>query len=378
MSQRKRVVTLLVSAVASSMRDMVRGVSEYAKEERRWHLVLHLWGQVNENTVRWINQGDGIIFDAPLRSSDVRSPKWSIPAVGLHNWALAKEVPLVTSNYEEVGRRAAAYFLEKGLTHLAYLSYASGDPAETGFREEAGKADCSVSSHYIGPGQPELDPAARKDFIQWLSDLPPPTGLLVREDFLAQKVMDWIPTEWMPERLALLGVGNDSIVCDLADPTLSSVDRNARKIGRTAARILDRLMEGEAISPGPVLLDPGMVIERQSTGLRYTPDPLVTRAVRLLEETLHEAPKADQVCAHLKVSRSTLENRFRQTLGHSIWKQRRQLQIERARYLLSTTTDPMSLIAEQCGFAHQQHLAEAFAKMVGVPPSRYRAESKAK
>jgi hypothetical protein len=95
---------------------------------------------------------------------------------------------------------------------------------------------------------------------------------------------------------------------------MESVDRNARKIGRTAARILDRLMEGEAISPGPVLLDPGMVIERQSTGLRYTPDPLVTRAVRLLEETLHEAPKADQVCAHLKVSRSTLENRFRQTL----------------------------------------------------------------
>lgn len=118
--------------------------------------------------------------------------------------------------------------------------------------------------------------------------------------------------------------------------------------------------------------EPGQAIERQSTGLSYTPDPLVTRAVRLIEETLSDVPSTDELCARLKVSRSTFERGFETTLGHSIWKQRQHLQIDRAKYLLSTTSEPMSAIAELTGYANQQRLSESFRKNVGITPTRYR------
>jgi LacI family transcriptional regulator len=328
---------------------------------------------VGKADLSWINEGDGLIFQEPLATSPVKSPQWSVPAVAVQRSHRAGRYPLVTTDYHQVGRRAASYLLKKGLTHLAYLSYRYGDAAEAGFRDWAKETGRQVTSHYLGPGKPELDAGARSDLVRWLAELLPPVGVLVRDDFLAQKVMDWIPQEWMPERLALLGIGNDSIICELTRPSLSSVERNAREIGRAAARLLDRIMAGERVPPQPFLFDPGQVIERQSTGLSYTPDPFVTRAVRILEEHLADAPSTEELCNRLKVSRSTLENRFRDTLGHSIWKHRQHLQIERAKYLLATTTDSMSAIAERCGFSNQQRLAESFRKFIGVTPSRYRA-----
>lgn len=373
MPQKKKIVTVLLPAVASSMRDLVRGVADHGKAHN-WHLVLHLWGKVSEREEKWINEGDGVIFETPLASSSIRSPQWFVPAVAVQMPHLAQHYPLVTTDYREVGRRAARYLLNKGLKHLAYLSYRHGDSAEAGFLEVAGEAGQTVSAHYLGPDQPELDTRARRELVHWLSQLPPPVGLLVRDDFLAQKIIDWIPPDWLPERIALLGVGNDSIICELTRPNLSSVERNAREIGRTAARFLQRIMEGESMPPQAFHLEPGQVMERQSTGLRYTPDPLVTKAVRLIEETLADAPPADKLCNDLKVSRSTLEKRFIATLGQTIWQQRRHLQLEHAKYLLATSSDSMSTIAEKCGFANQQRLTEAFRRYTGITPSRYRSE----
>jgi LacI family transcriptional regulator len=371
MPKRKRIVTVLLSAVASSIRDTVRGIADQGKAHD-WHLSLHLWGQVSEAQIRWIRQGDGVIFEGPQQSSPAKVPQWKVPAVTVQTPHLAERYPLVSTDYCEVGCRAARYLIQKGLTHLAYLSYADNDPAEAGFRDVAEAAGKPVSIYYLGADQPEFDARARRNLVRWFSRLPPPVGLLMRDDFLAQKVIDWIPPEWCPERLAVMGIGNDSIICELTNPTLSSVDRNAREVGHTAADLLHRMMAGESIEPQAVLLNPGQVIERQSTGLRYTPDPLVTRAVRILEENLADSPGTDALCDRLKVSRSTLENRFKTALGHSVFKQRRHIQIEHVKKLLATTREPMSTIAEQCGFANQQRLTEAFRSGTGTTPIAYR------
>jgi DNA-binding LacI/PurR family transcriptional regulator len=136
MPHQKKIVTVLLPAVASSMRDLVRGVADHA-QAHNWHLVLHLWGHVSEREVNWINEGDGVIFETPRTSSSIRSPEWSVPAVAVQIPHLAELYPLVSTDYREVGRRAARYLLNKGLKHLAYLSYEEGDSAEAGFLEMA-------------------------------------------------------------------------------------------------------------------------------------------------------------------------------------------------------------------------------------------------
>ncbi len=374
--EKRKVVTVMVPAVASSMRDLVRGIADYAAEAGDWHLVLHLWGHVNAASAEWINRGDGIVFESPLSTSVVRSPEWRIPAVAVQVPALGARHPLVTTDYRAVGRMAADYFLEKGLPHLAYLGYRNDEESEAGFRERAREAGVPVETYGLGGEQPELDERARKNVLAWLHSLAPPVGILLREDFVAQKIIDWIPRDWLPERIALLGTGNDSIICEITRPTLSSVDRGARRVGWQAAAWLDRIMKGEKMPPQILRLPPSHIAERQSTGLRYTPDILVTRAVRMIEKNLSNPLTTDALCARLGLSRRTLERRFHAALGCSVLKHRWHLQLEKARRLLATTSEPMSHIAEQCGYGNQQRFAESFRRAVGVAPSRYRRESK--
>src|SRR3546814_5572978 len=46
--------------------------------------------------------------------------------------------------------------------------------------------------------------------------------------------------------------------------------------------------------------------------------------------------------------------------------------IERAKYLLGYTQEPIAQIAHGCGFSHQEHLSGMFRRHVGETPARYR------
>eukprot|EP01035_Chromulina_nebulosa_P036391 gene36391-49014_t len=56
----------------------------------------------------------------------------------------------------------------------------------------------------------------------------------------------------VPEQVAVLGVDNDELVCELANPPLSSVQPNARRSGYEAAALLARLMRGEKTGVEPM------------------------------------------------------------------------------------------------------------------------------
>jgi len=48
----------------------------------------------------------------------------------------------------------------------------------------------------------------------------------------------------LPEEVAVIGVDNDELLCNLLDPPLSSIALNLEKAGYEAAALLDRLMAG--------------------------------------------------------------------------------------------------------------------------------------
>ena len=52
----------------------------------------------------------------------------------------------------------------------------------------------------------------------------------------------------------------------------------------------------------------------------------------------------------------------------------RQLRLELAARLLTTTDLPVAAIAQQCGFFDQSHLTNSFRRHLGAPPSRYRRD----
>src|SRR5437660_984008 len=77
----------------------------------------------------------------------------------------------------------------------------------------------------------------------WLHGLPKPVGVLACNDVRGQQVLNACRRAGLavPDEVAVLGVDNNELVCNLADPPLSSVDANCERIGYEAAALLDRL-----------------------------------------------------------------------------------------------------------------------------------------
>ena len=80
----------------------------------------------------------------------------------------------------------------------------------------------------------------------WLKSLKKPVALLAGSDPRAREVLDAcrLANLHVPEEIAVLGVNDDDLFCEMANPPLSSIIHNARRIGYEAAAMLDRLMQG--------------------------------------------------------------------------------------------------------------------------------------
>jgi LacI family transcriptional regulator len=82
--------------------------------------------------------------------------------------------------------------------------------------------------------------------VEWLGKLPKPIGLMACNDDRGRQVLEACREAkvHVPEQIAVVGVDNDELLCELADPPLSSVALNAEAGGYRVAELLDRMMRG--------------------------------------------------------------------------------------------------------------------------------------
>ncbi len=108
----------------------------------------------------------------------------------------------------------------------------------------------------------------------------------------------------VPEEIAVLGVDNDELICDLCDPPLSSVIVNPRKVGFEAAQMLDRLMNGQIIELPEILVEPIGVRARQSTDVLAIDHTDVAAALRMIREQACAGLTVPQLVRKTRLSRS--------------------------------------------------------------------------
>ena len=85
----------------------------------------------------------------------------------------------------------------------------------------------------------------------------------------------------VPLEVAVVGVDNDELLCELADPPLSSVVLNAETGGYRAAALLRQDDGGRVRRPKRLLVEPTHVVERRSTQASAVDDPDVAGGARL-------------------------------------------------------------------------------------------------
>ena len=176
----------------------------------------------------------------------------------------------------------------------------------------------------------------------------------------------------MPEDVAVVGVDNDDLLCELCDPTLSSVALDAEQGGYNAAALLDGLMSGRVGEPRRILVEPIHVATRRSTDVHATEDRDLARAVRFIQDNIVRPIGVDDIVAHVGCSRRALELRFRRILGRSVNEEIRQIRIERAKHLLAETRLSVTRVAETLGFGSSNYMIRLFRHTVGQSPAVYR------
>jgi LacI family transcriptional regulator len=379
---KRREVALLIETSNAYARGVLQGVVRYIRENSRWSFYLPERGR-GDIPPGWLAhwRGDGII--ARIENQEIaRSVAASgLPAVDVSAARLLPSLPWVETDDRAIARLAAEHLLDRGFKYFAYCGDSqfnwSNWRAEH-FQKaihEAGR-ECNLFQSALSPMAPLEDQVS--EIARWLARLPKPVAVMACYDIRGQQVLDACRNANLavPDEVAVIGVDNDALLCDLSSPPLSSVIPNAQRTGYEAATLLDQMMSGVKVPPQPHLITPLGVATRQSTDVLAIDDRHIAHATRFIREHAHEQINIEDVLKVVPLSRRVFESRFKKILGHTPHEEIIRVRMNRVKELLTETELNLAAIAERTGFEHVEYLSTAFKKKVGVSPNQYRAQNR--
>jgi LacI family transcriptional regulator len=286
----------------------------------------------------------------------------------------------ISSDPIEVSRLAAEHLLERRFTNFAYVG--SDDRGWSKRREKGYRAYLSQRGFepfiYPIPKRPQDREWEREQalMVRWISKLPTPIGLFACDDDRGREVLEVCGLAGLnvPEDVAVVGVDNDEIFCELADPPLSSVALNAETAGYRAAALLDEMMHGRVRKRQQIIVEALGVVTRRSTDVVAVEDEDIAAALQFIRREQGRGISVDDVVEKVAVSRRNLEKRFRDTIGRSILDEIQLVRLVRAKRLLVETTYPISKVADLAGFGSAGYFIQFFHRHVGKTPRKYRVE----
>jgi LacI family transcriptional regulator len=377
-----RKVALLIETSNRYGRDLLYGVRDWMRESERWAIRFTEQGR-RAPLPTWLKdwQGDGIIarVDSPQIAAALRRTR--LPVVDVSAERFSSEFSRVSIDNGAVARLAAEHLATKGFLDFAYCGdrrFLWSRQRGVEFRRclaEKGRR-CVDFGEPAGTAKPGSDAEIRA-IARWLKGLPKPVGVFACYDGRALQVLEACQLLGLhvPDQVAVLGVDNDELVCELANPPLSSVQPNARRSGYEAAALLARLMGGEKKAVAPThQVQPVRVVERQSTDVVAVADVKVAAALKFIRLHACEGMDVGDVLRAVPMSRTRLEQKFKALLGHSPHRQLVQQRIARAKHLLAESKIAISEVAEQAGFDNASYLSVAFRRETGLSPFAYRAK----
>jgi len=373
-------VALLIETSNAYARGLLRGIRSYVRAHGDWSLYLGEQRR-GESAPRWLPQwqGDGVI--ARIETAEIARAVLAsrLPAVDVSAARHIPELPFVETDDRQIAIAAAQHLLGRGLRHFGFCgdrrfmwSNQRGEHFEQ-FLRGAGFACQRYETPARGPRSWAADFEA---LIAWLQHLPTPVGILACYDIRGREVLDACRAAVIrvPDDVAVIGVDDDDLICELAEPRLSSVIPNTHRTGYEAAALLDRLMAGEHVPPGAYLIPPLGIATRHSTDVLAVDDPDVAAALRFIRDHACEGINVENVVAAVALSRRVLEIRFKKATTRTPHEEIQRVQLDRVKQLLTQTDLTLDAIAHRCGFRHTEYMSVAFKRATGQTPGKFRGQ----
>jgi LacI family transcriptional regulator len=176
----------------------------------------------------------------------------------------------------------------------------------------------------------------------------------------------------VPDDVALVGVDNGDIMCKLSQPQLTSIEQGSMGVGYQAAAMLDRMLAKKSPKSLSSVVPPVRLVVRQSTDMMAVADKDVAKALRYIRQHACEGIQVHDVLAVVNMSRSSIESKFRDALGRTVYDEIRRVRIEAARRLLTTTNIPIKEVAGQVGASSVQYFNAMMRSTTGQTPGQIR------
>jgi len=306
-----------------------------------------------------------------------------IPLVNVWQNSPVKEVASVFSNNYETGVIAAEHLLGRGLRRFGFLGH-NRDKADIqqldGYTETLKSEGYQSTIFKFNRSIIEGNAEGWEEFIlqlrKWIKGLQPPVGIHATSDINCRYLIEICKSLELkiPHDLAIVGSGNEPLICSSPYPSLTSIDKNFEEVGYQAAMLLDEMMKSGKRSKEAKYCQPQGIVPRQSTDSYASDHPKVALALRYIAESANRRIKVNDVVNAVATNRRTLERNFREFTGRTISHEISRMRIERAKRLMTESDHSFKELAAELGYRNSDHFYKSFLRAEGQTPSSFRKE----
>lgn len=374
-------IALAIETSHGSGREVLRGIALHAHEVGNWRL-FHAPRGLLEAVPDWLRdwEGDGVIARVQDPASAALLIEKRLPVVDVLGVVEQANLPVVHVDDDAIGRMAARFLAAAGLRTFGFFGIAEENWSRSrlnGFREavkeEGGTLKVLEASRSL-----ESDSRSLLETIgSWLREIPLPAGIMVSSDQRALPLLEscrelGIP---VPEMASVISVDNDACLCELSTPALTSIRAGHFEAGYQAAKLLDRMLDGEEVKPGSrLLVSASGIVERDSTDAPVVSDMAVARGLRYIRENLAADLTNQRIAREAGISRALFQRRFRAATGRTVQHFVTASRLKKVERLMAHDRLTLAQIAELCGFRHQQYLGYIVRRELGKTPAKWRKE----
>lgn len=380
-------VALLIETARGYGRDVSLGIARFARLHGPWsfHLTPGDFEQAFPSTEYW--RGDGVFarlagerITEQLLAADLPTIALDKSEAQLRPTSPEAKFSDLQVDSEAAARLAAEHLLERRYEHYAFVGTPGkvwSDRRQRTFTELIGLSGYEV--HHFEPASTDqlgLWEREIQRLTDWIESLPKPIGIMACNDEHGLHVLDACRRAGVrvPEQVAVIGVDNDSLLCELGSPTLSSVVLNGVEGGYQAAAHLDQMMRTGKNDPKRIVVNALRIETRQSTDLLGVDNRQVAAAMAMIKRSRGRDISADVVAEQTEMTRRELDGMFRDTVGRSVAAEIQRVRLEHARRLLEETDHPIPAIADAAGYSSASYMIQVFRRELNTTPSKYRSK----
>ncbi len=381
--KKTRRIVLLLNPTRNYTRGLISGIAKYAHLQEQWvfyrpldyreptpaHSLVDILREMKPH---------GIFMREPEQMDQII--EMGIPTISFpYTVERIEGIANVAADHTAIGAMAARHLLDRGFQCFAYCGFDDwwwSRRRSEGFCTAVREAGHETHIY-------ELPPKARRTWdkeltaiAKWLKTLTLPVGLMACNDDRAELIVEACRAVGLgvPDQVAIVGVDNDPLVCELCGPPLSSVALGLEKAGYESAALLDQMIRAKTVDTRTIMIEPTHVATRQSSDTLAVCDEYVASAIRFIRQQGRRSISAKDVADNVVLSRRALEKRFRRILGKSIHEEIRHVRVELVVRMLMDRHVKISEIANALDFPTVSHLSRYFRMEKGISPLQYRAQ----